>query len=85
MSEFDVTTKSKNGQWINKVEGAPELSRSYRDRDEAVDAGRLLAAELGGEHRVEESGLTGVITDPDPSSEPEPEPADPSAEAPFRE
>ncbi|WP_313624276.1 DUF2188 domain-containing protein, partial [Microbacterium sp.] len=42
-----VVTRSKNGQWVNEVDGAPELSRSYTSRDEAIKEGEALAAEHG--------------------------------------
>ena len=58
-----VVTRSKNGQWLNEVEGAPELSRSYSSRDEAVEEGKALAADRGFRHDVEESEPTGTIVD----------------------
>lgn len=58
-----VVTRSKNGQWLNEVEGAPELSRSYSSRDEAIEEGRALAADRGLRHDVEESEPTGTIVD----------------------
>ncbi|SDQ09959.1 DUF2188 domain-containing protein [Leucobacter chromiiresistens] len=82
MSQSTVTTKSKNGQWVNEVADAPHLSRSYRDRDEAVQAGRELAAEHHLEHRIEESAPTGAITDPDPASQREAEFPSPDPQAP---
>jgi hypothetical protein len=63
MDEGDVITMSKRGQWVNRVVGGEELSQSFRSRDEAVDAGRSLAAQLGSRHVVVESEETGVITD----------------------
>ncbi len=68
MGDKDVETRSNRGQWENVVEGSPELSQSYASRDEAVDAGRELAAKLGTKHTVRESEPTGVITDEDPAS-----------------
>jgi len=59
----DVITMSKRGQWVNRVVGSDELSQSFRSREEAVDAGRSLAAQLGSQHIVIESEETGVITD----------------------
>jgi hypothetical protein len=56
-----VITKSKNGQWVNEVEGAPELSRSYTSRDEAIEEGEALASERGLKHVTEESEPTGTI------------------------
>ena len=63
MARYDVTTRSKRGQWVNEVEGAPELSRSFRSREEAVEEGRELAGSRGSRHLVEESEPTGAITD----------------------
>jgi hypothetical protein len=68
MADGDVETRSNRGQWENSVEGRPELSQSFASRDEAVDAGRQLAATLGSQHVVRESEPTGVITDEDPAS-----------------
>ncbi|QEO13794.1 DUF2188 domain-containing protein [Agromyces intestinalis] len=68
MADGDVETRSNRGQWENRVEGSPELSQSYASRDEAVDAGRELAATLGSQHVVVDSEPTGVITDEDPAS-----------------
>ena len=63
MNEGDVITMSKRGQWVNRVIGGEELSESFRSREEAVDAGRSLAQQLGTTHVVVESEETGVITD----------------------
>lgn len=63
MSDGDVETISKRGQWVNRVIGEPERSRSFRSKQEAVDAGRELAARLGTRHRVIDADETGVITD----------------------
>ena len=63
MNEGDVITMSKRGQWVNRVIGGEELSESFRSRDEAVDAGRSLALQLGSTQVVVESEETGVITD----------------------
>lgn len=65
MADGDVETRSNRGQWENVVEGSPELSQSFASRDEAIDAGRELAATLGSHHTVRESAPTGVITDED--------------------
>ena len=65
MADGDVETISKRGQWVNRVLGEPERSQSYRTKEEAIDAGRALAAELGTAHRVVEAEETGVITDED--------------------
>jgi hypothetical protein len=58
-----IVTRSKSGQWVNEVEGAPELSRSFSSRDEAIEEGEALAAERGAQHVVEESEPTGAIVD----------------------
>jgi hypothetical protein len=63
MDDGDVITMSKRGQWVNRVVGGEELSESFRSREEAEDAGRSLAAQLGSRHIVLESEETGVITD----------------------
>ena len=63
MNEGDVITMSKRGQWVNRVVGGEELSESFRSREEAVEAGRSLALQLGSTHVVVESEETGVITD----------------------
>lgn len=63
MTRYDVTTRSKQGQWVNEVEGAPELSRSFRSREEAVQEGREFAAARDSRHVVEPSEPTGTITD----------------------
>lgn len=63
MAEADVTTRSKNGQWVNHVEGEPENSRSFSSREEAVIAGASFASEHGTRHVVEESEPTGGIGD----------------------
>lgn len=63
MTVTRVVTRSKNGQWVNEVEGAPELARSFSSRDEAIEEGEALAAEHGARHDVEESEPTGTIVD----------------------
>ena len=63
MNDGDVVTMSKRGQWVNRVIGGEELSESFRSRDEAIDAGRSLALQLGSQHVVLDSEQTGVITD----------------------
>lgn len=68
MAEGDVETRSNRGQWENRVEGHPELSQSFATREEAVDAGQLLAEERGTRHTVVYSEPTGAITDEDPAS-----------------
>jgi hypothetical protein len=52
MSDGDVETVSKRGQWVNRVIGEPERSQSFRSKQEAIDAGRELAATRGTRHRV---------------------------------
>jgi hypothetical protein len=63
MIDGDVETVSKRGQWVNRVIGEPERSQSFRSKQEAVDAGRELAAARGTRHRVIDSDETGAITD----------------------
>lgn len=63
MAITSVVTRSKNGQWVNEVDGAPELSRSYTSRDEAIEEGEALASEHRVPHTVEDSEPTGTITD----------------------
>jgi isopentenyldiphosphate isomerase len=58
-----VVTRSNRGQWENQVEGHPELSQSFSSKEEAVDAGRGVADELGVDHVVEDADPTGAITD----------------------
>jgi hypothetical protein len=53
MAEGDVTTKLKRGLWENSVEGRPELASGYPSKDEAVERGAALAADLGTRHTVE--------------------------------
>jgi hypothetical protein len=64
MTNGDVETLDKGGQWVNRVIGEPELSESYSSKEEAVGAGAELARVLGTKHVVRESEPTGVITDP---------------------
>jgi hypothetical protein len=68
MADGDVETRSNRGQWENRVEGKPESSQSFASREEAIDAGRQLASELGSQHVVRDAEPTGVVTDPDPAS-----------------
>ncbi|MDW4571426.1 DUF2188 domain-containing protein [Microbacterium sp. M3] len=63
-STTPVVTRSNRGQWENHVAGHPELSRSFSSKDEAVDAGRSVADDLGVDHVVEDAEATGAITDP---------------------
>lgn len=63
MANFDVTTRSKNGQWVNEVEGANELSRSYGSRIEAISEGSEFAHEHGSRHAIEDAEPSGGITD----------------------
>ncbi len=64
MTDGDVTTINKRGQWVNSVEGDNARSRSFSSKDEAIEAGRALAEELGSQHIVQDEESTGVITDP---------------------
>lgn len=64
MAEGDVETVDKQGQWVNRVIGSNELSTSYSSKEEAIQAGRSLAEELGSRHIVVEAESTGAITDP---------------------
>lgn len=64
MAEGDVETIDKQGQWVNRVVGSNEMSTSYSSKEEALEAGRSLAEQLGSRHIVVESESTGVITDP---------------------
>jgi hypothetical protein len=68
LNDGDVETLSKRGQWVNRVIGGEELSESFSTREEAVDAGKALATELGSQHVVRDSEPTGVITDEDPEA-----------------
>lgn len=68
MADGDVETRSNRGQWENHVEGDPARSQSFASRDEAIEAGRQLADQLGTTHSVVDSEPTGVITDEDPAS-----------------
>jgi len=63
MKDMPVVTRSNRGQWENHVPGHPELSSSFASKEEAVDAGRGVADELGVHHVVEDAEPTGVITD----------------------
>lgn len=63
MSDRDITTRNKHGQWVNEVEGHREFSRSFSSREEAVEAGREFARQHGARHVVEDAELSGVITD----------------------
>jgi hypothetical protein len=64
MADGDVETFDKRGQWVNRVVGEPERSSSFSSRDEAVEAGAALAAQLGTAHVVHDVESTGAITDP---------------------
>ena len=64
MADGDVETFDKRGQWVNRVIGEPERSSSFSSRDEAIEAGAALAAELGTAHVVRDADSTGAITDP---------------------
>jgi hypothetical protein len=64
MANGDVRTMSKRGQWVNSVEGDNERSWSFSSKEEAIEAGRALAEELGSTHTVQDEEPTGIITDP---------------------
>ncbi|MGP6170587.1 DUF2188 domain-containing protein [Microbacterium sp. A196] len=63
MSHLDVVTRDKQGQWVNEVEGANELSLSFSSREEAVEAGRDFALRNGSSHTIEDAVPSGGITD----------------------
>lgn len=63
LHDGDVETLSKRGQWVNRVIGDEERSESFGSKQEAVDAGRQLAATSGTRHVVRDAEPTGVITD----------------------
>lgn len=63
MSDGDVESMDKRGQWVNRVVGEPERSTSYSSKTEAINAGRKLAEQLGTRHIVLEAEPTGTITD----------------------
>lgn len=63
MTHLDVITKNKQGQWVNEVEGATDLSRSFSSRAEAISAARDFVQQHGSLHSVEEATPSGVITD----------------------
>src|SRR5690606_1394760 len=69
MARGDVETVSKNGQWVNRVEGEAELSQGYASKEEAVEEGARLAAETGARHTVRDAPATGVVTDEQESDE----------------
>lgn len=69
-SAHTVVTRSNRGQWENHVDGRPELSRSYASREEAIDAGRSTADQLGVRHVVEDAAPTGTIIDPQTEERP---------------
>lgn len=63
LSHLDVVTRDKQGQWVNEVEEANELSLSFSSREEAVEAGIEFARQHGSRHTVEDAVPSGVITD----------------------
>jgi|GEM_PF-1226716 len=63
MARGDVETISKNGQWVNRVEGEEELSQGYASKEEALEEGAKLAAQTGAQHTVRDAPATGVVTD----------------------
>ena len=64
MTNGDVETIDKGGQWVNRVIGEPERSESYSSKEEAIEEGQGLADQLGTTHTVRSSVPTGDITDP---------------------
>ena len=68
LRDGDIETVDNRGQWVNRVIGKPELSESFSSRDEAVEAGRALAEQLGAKHVVSDGVPTGAITDEDPAA-----------------
>lgn len=54
MADDPVITRPNRGQWEIVVPGRPELSASFASREEAVDAGRRVADDLGVGHDVRE-------------------------------
>ena len=63
MTDGDVTTRAKSGQWVNHVEGEPQSSQSFSSREEAVIAGAQFATERGTRHTVIDAEPTGGIGD----------------------
>lgn len=63
MARGDVETISKNGQWVNRVDGEAEFSQGYASKEEAIEEGARLAAETGAHHTVRDAPATGVVTD----------------------
>lgn len=63
MARGDVETISKNGQWVNRVEGEEELSQGYASKEEALEEGARLAGETGAQHTLRDAPATGVVTD----------------------
>lgn len=70
MANGDVETMDKRGQWVNRVVGEPERSKSFASKDEAIAAGEALAKQLGTKHTVQDAAPEGDITDPSPESRP---------------
>ncbi|MBF0671813.1 MAG: DUF2188 domain-containing protein [Salinibacterium sp.] len=68
LRDGDIETVDNRGQWVNRVIGKPELSESFSSREEAVEAGRALAEQLGTKHVVSDAEPTGAITDEDPAA-----------------
>lgn len=52
--ERALVTRPNRGQWENVVPDQPERSQSFGTREEAVEQGRAVAAELGLEHVVQD-------------------------------
>lgn len=57
MVDGDVTTRSKNGQWLNHVEGHPESSQSFSSREDAVIVGEKDAEITEHPRTTDENGM----------------------------
>lgn len=64
LRDGDIETLDKRGQWVNRVIGHEEISESFSSREEAIEEGQKLAAQLGSHHIVRPAEPEGVITDP---------------------
>jgi hypothetical protein len=52
MGEGFIHTVSKNGQWVNEIEGGGELGSAHETKEEAVAAGRERARADQTEHVI---------------------------------
>jgi hypothetical protein len=60
MADGDVHTVHKDGTWINTIEGVDGPSESFNTREQAVSAGREIAAASRVEHLIHrEDGVIG--------------------------